>query len=271
MSKELGRFLERESIDAGAWWLTIGDGWLKPEGVKHYYNFIRLIKNNEKTEISEHIRILDGYDYTSKITGLANLEPFKGKNALVIGNHSNTGPIGGYGELILTSHYIKQETGKDPKWARGRGNNPLQERMRKRLDQTLGTIPIDEENKGAFLFRSALKSGKTVGLYAEGGSFRTLHKANPNAGGFMLIAAEMNIPIFCAATWFQNDTFFLTFTGPLSIEMIKRRGSSLGDKIVRRQTIADYAMSTIAQHSPENRRGYYQNYQGIVSQFESLV
>ena len=122
MSKELEHLVQLGSLEFGTWWLQFGNK-LKPEGRRHWRNLVHLMATGQNTSMSEHIRILDGYDYSSNINGLENLEQLRYKNILILGNHSHLGPLEGFGETILTSYYVRKTTDKEIRWIRGRGKS----------------------------------------------------------------------------------------------------------------------------------------------------
>ena len=276
MSKELKHLVQVGSLEFGAWWLQLGNK-LKPEGKKHYWNLFHLIATGQQTSLDRHIQILSGYDYTFHINGLGNLEALRGQNILLLGNHSHLGPIEGYGETILTSYYVKKFTDEEVRWIRGRGKS-LKENARQLVDKSLDTIPIYDDSIGSLrsIFE-AFRKHETIGLYPEGDNSIALRQAIPTAGSLVLVAIKRDIPVICASTYFQDKTFFANFVPLLDQQKYQEIQNILNGKLTRqeknkmKENIINYAMSIIARSLPVNRRGYYQDYQGIISQFESSV
>ncbi|MEK7534462.1 MAG: hypothetical protein AAB600_03935 [Patescibacteria group bacterium] len=272
MSKELEYLVQLESLGVGAWWLQIGNK-LKPDGEKHYWNLMRIIATGQETSLSEHIRILDGYDYRSNIKGLEHLQRLNGRNTLVLGNHSHLGPLEGYGEMLLTSYCVKKATGKEIKWVRGRGKS-LKENARQLVDRSLGTIPVyDDSIRGPILIFKAFDANESVGLYPEGDNSIVLRQAKLTAGNLVLKTLGKNIPVFCASTWFENNTFFATFAPLLDEKKYKEiQNTKLRkeEKDIIKEKIINYAMARIAQNLPEEKRGYYRDFQKFIDAFEAI-
>lgn len=275
MSRELEHLLQVGSLEFGAWWLQLGNK-LKPEGKKHHWNLFHLIATGQKTSLDQHIQILSGYDYTSQINGLENLGALRGQNILLLGNHSHLGPIEGYGETILTSYYVKKYTDEEVRWIRGRGKS-LKENARQLVDKSIGTIPIyDDRIMSLKAILEAFRDNETVGLYPEGENSITLKPGNPTAGKLVMIAIEKDIPVILASTHFQDNTFFANFA-PLFDEEKNKQIQNIFKKLTRQEenemkgNLVNYTMARIARHLPEHKRGYYRNFQDVISRFEELT
>lgn len=277
MSKELEHLVQVGSLGFGTWWLQFGTK-LKPEGRKHYRKLARLIAAGQKTGLSEHIEILSGYDYKSSIKGIESLQPLENRNILVLGNHSHLGPLEGYGETLLTSYYIRQDTGKEIRWVRGRGKS-LKENARQLVDRSLDTIPVyDDSIRSLISIFKAFDANESVGIYPEGDNSITLKQGNPTAGNLAMIAIEKDIPVICASTHFQDDRFFVHFAPLLDEKKYKEVSDILlnkkltkEEKDIMKEKIINYAMARIAQHLPEEKRGHYSNYQEFLDAFEALT
>jgi len=274
VSKELEHLVQVGSLEFGAWWLQLGNK-LKPEGRKHFKHLFHLIATGQETSLSQHSHILDGY--RQHVNGLENLVQFREKNTLVLSNHSHLGPLEGYGETILTSYYVKKFTDEEIRWIRGHGKS-LKENARQLVDKSLGTIPIyDDSFMSLKPIIEAFKNNETIGLYPEGDNSIALRQANPTAGNLVLIALARDIPIICASTWFEHDTFFVRFSPLLDQEKYKEIQNILNGKLTRqeknrmKEKIINYAMAIIASHLPEEKRGYYHNFQDFISAFEKLT
>jgi len=270
VSKEVHALIGRGSVEFGLWWLQLGNK-LKPEGREHFKKLSHLIATGQQVFLSDHIRVLNGYDYTNNITGLENLVPLKGENIVLLGNHSHLGPLEGYGEMVLTNYYIKKATDKEIRWIRGQGKS-LKEYARRLADKSLGTIPARDDIHGARLIFEAFDNKDTVGLYPEGANSISLRRADPRAGNLILKAAQKHIPIVPVATHFKNYTFFLVADTPLNNEQIQKIAKlERGNKVRFRQILSDYAMARIATHLPPEKRGYYQNPEKFIDAFEALT
>lgn len=258
MSKELARFIQPITIDLAAFWLQLGEGGIKPEGKPHLRKFLELIKNGSKAALSDNIHILDGYDYTSSVLGLENLEALKGKNIFLVGNHSSEGPLRGHGQILLTSFYVKNCTDQEIRWVHGSDKTTVQELSRKQVEKTFNTIPVGDGDgsKGVRMILGAFKNQESVGIYPEGNGYKELHKGDPRAGRIILYAVKNNIPIICASTGFRNGVFSIAFSLLDSSSVIKLENES-DQKNAAGEKIIDYAMETIAQHLTPDRRGHY--------------
>jgi len=291
MSKELiKRFVEKESIRFGAWWLQARQG-LKPEGKKPYWNLIRKIIAQEEIRLSEHIDILSGYDCQFSIEELEKLKELNGRNSLVIANHSHLNPLEGYGETLLTSYYIKETTGKEINWVRERRKSPVHELLRQSMDYSLNTIPVnsvrkdpkekifpvkkfisrlidfplkpiylDHTDNGVREILRRLEKEETVGIYPEGGISHTsqsLSKAHLVVGKIIFFACKNGIPVVCVATQVVDDILYANFSVLDNNRVLELRESTKNNRNEGGQNIVDHAMETIAQHLPPNRRGYY--------------
>jgi len=274
MSNRLEHLAQVGSLEFGMWWLQSGTK-LKPEGRRHYGELTHIISSGLGTNLSEHIRVLDGYDYTSNIHGLENLRGLANKNILLLSNHSHLGPLEGFGETLLASYYVQETTRKEIRWIRGRGKS-LKENARQLADKSLGTIPVyDKSPESLKAILEAFEKKETVGVYPEGNNSIVLREGELTAGNLVLAAIRRNIPIISSSMLFRDDKFFAAFDMPFTeqqlhkIKNIKNQTSEEREDL-KRKTI-DYVMATIARNLPCEKRGHYAGYQEFINAFESLV
>lgn len=261
MSKE--RFARRvDEVILRSTQFGIGRG-LKREGKQRFDQLIQDYKNGREILFSSYIHMLDGFDYQSNIFGPEYLDAIKDQPILIVANHPCKDPLrGGHGQRVVVNYYVDKVTQKEVRWLHGLDKTTPEQFTRKRFARQSNTIPVRDDNpeNSRTLIRQAFRNKDIMGIYPEGDGNKTLLRGKAKAGQMILLSATANYNIVCAATEFRDDAFFLTFDSPLDNEELKRTRN--------RQTISDYAMARIAQHLPENRRGYYQNYQDFISAFE---
>lgn len=232
---------------------------LKKEGKPHFDKLISDYKRGEQILFSRYIHILDGFDFESNISGLNNLEEAKNRSILIVANHSNEGPLRGHGQRLVINHNVNQITQKELRWLHGLDKTTPERFTRIRFANQSNTIPVrDGDPKASFnLIRQALRDKDAIGINPEGDGSIILLQAKPKAGQMLWLSAINNYAIVCVATYFEKDAFFLSVAPPLDSQRILNAAKQSNDKVSTFQEIADYAMRTIAQHLPENRRGYY--------------
>lgn len=248
---------------------------LRPEGKPHFDQFIKDYKEGKQMLFYRYIHMLDGYDYTSNIHGLENLEEIKNDPILVIANHPYEDPLkGGHCQRILINHYVYSITQKETRWLFGEDKISPEYLMRKRFSRQSSLIPVrdDDPEASSTLIRQALRNKDTIGINPEGDGNKTLLKAIPKAARMIIAAAIHRYNIVCVATDFRNNTFFITIDSPLDNKAILETSIKLNydrDRLI--ELISNYAMARIAIHLPEEKRGYYSNPQKHIDAFESLV
>lgn len=221
---------------------------LKPEGKLHFEEFIRKMKAGERADPISNMQMLDGFRYTFEGSELLTNQG----GILLLSNHSVEGPLRGYGNTAVIDYIFYQTTGERIRWVQGHGSS-IVGKIHVALGQTMNTITVANGNgvSGAKELLRTLIRGESVGLYPEGVQKKELQRGDPRAGKIITLAANRGIPVFCASSYFSNDCFRL-FIDALDNPIIKGRGNSP-------QAIVDYAMTTIASHLPENRRGFYKS------------
>lgn len=231
---------------------------LKPEGKPRFDDFVNSLQKGEEIALSNYIDMFLGFDYKSGIKGLENLTPLKAKPILLVANHLNNGPLGGDWSSAVISYYVKQTTGKEVRWLQGFDPTTTQDFFREKLYRSINSIPVGDSNpiRTASLLGQAIRDKDSVGVYPEGKRSKNLIKAIPDAGGLMLMYARSGIDIVYCSTRYQSDTFFLTFN-TLNRNEILLLGLGEKSRSSVWQDISDYAMSSVAQELPKNRRGYY--------------
>ena len=231
---------------------------LKPEGKPRFDDFVNSLKRGEKIVLSNYMDMFLGYDFKSGIEGLESLTLLKEKPILVVANHINKGPMRGDWQHAAISHYVKKTTQKEVRWLHGFDPTTTQDLFRERSHQLANNIPIrgPDTQKAARLLIQAIKNNDSMGLYPEGDGSRNLRKGLPEAGRLIAICARNSMNIVSCSVRFQRDTFFLTFDN-IDSEKIKALEQKGKDRNAGWQNITDYAMTNIAKHLPENRRGYY--------------
>ncbi|OGH29737.1 MAG: hypothetical protein A3B41_01400 [Candidatus Levybacteria bacterium RIFCSPLOWO2_01_FULL_37_26] len=231
---------------------------LKPEGKPLFDDFVNSIQKGKEIALSEYIDMFLGFDFKSGVNGLENLTALKNKPILLAANHVNYGPLGGDWQHAVISYYVKQTTGKEMKWLQGFDPTTTQDFFRERFYKSKNIIPVGDSSprRAGILLLQAIKNKDSMGFYPEGERTKSLIQAIPDAGGLMLTCATRDIDIVCCSSGYKNDTFFLNFN-TLDINQILEMGEGKKPKPSRLQEIVDYAMSTIAQDLPKNRRGYY--------------
>jgi hypothetical protein len=233
---------------------------LKPEGKPRYDDFIYSVQKGEQIALSDYGDMFLGFDFKSGIKGLENLILLKDKPILLVANHVNNGPMKGDWQHVVISYYVKETTGEEIRWLHGFDPTTAQDLFRERLHKSINSIPIrdNDPSRGGLLLRRAIGIDKaSMGLYPEGDGSKNLRRGMPKAGRLIATWARNAIDIVSCSVRFQSDTFFLTFD-TLDNETIKTIVQKGADRSSSWQDIADYAMRTIAQHLPENRRGYYE-------------
>lgn len=254
-------FVQNRALDFLKKRLNSGDVKLSPAGQEVSNDFFNSVKKDEKVSLAECIGVLDTYGLEEE--GLDALEDLKGKSFLLLSNHSNEGPLRGFGNTIFVSNVIKRLTGKEPRWAHGQDKSTLSDIARKKLNNSLNTILVREKSgyKGASNIVESFRNEDIIGIYPEGDSGNNLKRANAKAGHFIYYATRKGIPIICAAADFRAQSkFFVTFLRLDGQKVLDLYNSTL-DKHEARQMIADYAMNEIASHLPKEKRGYYSQIQ----------
>lgn len=248
---------------------------LKPEGKPRYDDFVNSLQKGEQIALSDYRDMFLGFDFKSGIKGLENLTDLKDKPILLVANHVNNGPMKAGWQHVAISYYVKETTGEEIRWLHGFDPTTAQDLFRERLHKSINSIPIrdNDPTRGLPLLRQAIRNEDSMGLYPEGDGSKNLRKGMPEAGGLIGICARRGMGIVSCSVKYQSDTFFLTFDtlDMTEIERLTPKGTDRTNRYAAWQNVADYAMTRIAMNLPENRRGYYQNYQGIISQFESSV
>jgi len=247
---------------------------LKPKGKPHLDRMIADYKNGQVIEFWRYTNMLDGYDYTSKIYGLENLESTNNQPTLIIANHPYGGPLRGHGQRFVLNHYVHKTTGKETRWLFGLDKTTPERFTRKRFVNQSSLIPVrdDDPKTSNKLILQALRNKDTIGINPEGDSNKTLLKAVPKATRMIILSARHNYNIVCVATDFKNGAFFMSADPPLDNERIKETRRILNDKKDElNQLVSDYVMSRIAQHLPEEKRGYYTNFQKFIDAFAALT
>lgn len=259
---------------------------LKPEGKPHFDILVDDFMNGQEIVFSKYIHMLDGYDYRSNIYGLENLEQFKDQPILMVANHLTADPLrGGHGKRVVINYYVNEVTQKEIRWLHGRDKTTPQDLVRKDLAKQSNTISVRDDDPKASrqLIRQAFRNKDTIGLHPEGDGNKTLLRGVAKAGQTILYAIANNYPIVCVAIYFRKNAFYLFVDPPLDNERIKKAAKILkpdesmprADKEKQRQKlrqmISDYAMARIAQHLPEEKRGYYKNFQEFIEAFDALT
>lgn len=225
---------------------------LKPEGKEHWNSLINKMRKGEPVIASEAIGIVNGFEYhIAGLERLAEIAPDKG--LLIIANHSNEGPVRGWGQVIVMQNAFKEATGREITWAQGNAASGSSEPVR----GSVKTIRVNSGNGvgGARNVLQAMRT-ETVGLFAEGTQKRDLQKGLASAGKMVANAARHGIPIFAIATFFRDGKIYVSVdsldpTEIKELEKIKNEG------VDPYQRVIDYAMTAIASHLPTNRRGDY--------------
>lgn len=245
---------------------------LRTEGKPHLNRFIADYKKGEKIELWRYINMLDGFDYTSNIHGLENLEP--NKPALIVANHPNGGPLRGNGQRFVINHHLHKATGKETRWLFGLDKTTPERLIRKRFVDQSSLIPVrdDDPETSRTLIMQAFTNKDTIGINPEGDGNKTLLRAVPEAAKMIIASAVYNYNIVCVATYFKNGVFFMAVEPPLDNERIREirkriKGSDKPQQEKLQQMISDYVMALIAKHLPEEKRGYYKNYQEFIDVF----
>lgn len=247
---------------------------LKKEGKLHFDQLIEDYKQGRQILLSRYIHVLDGSDYESNINGVENLDAIKDQAALFVANHPYQDPLrGGHCQRILINHYVNQATQKEIRWLHGLDKTTIEQFTRNRFAKQSNTIPVrdDDPETAGRLIKQAFRNNDAIGINPEGDGNTTLLRGLPKAGQMILLSVINNYNIVCVTTDFRNDSFFLTFGLPLDNEKLKKAKNISQDRDLLRQTISDYAMAMIAMHLPEEKRGYYSNFQKFIDTFEYLI
>lgn len=220
---------------------------LKPEGKPHFEKFVLKVKSGEKADPAKSIRMLDGFNHTAEGRDLLKNQG----SILLLSNHSVEGPLRGYGNTVLIDYIYNEESGGRIRWIQGQGSSPVN-LIHEALGNTMNTITVGGGNgiSGAKELLRAFKNGESVGLYPEGIQRARLQKGDLRAGKVIILSAILDIPIFCASSYFSNGFFRLYIDRLDNSKIMKIKDLP--------QDVVDFAMTTIAQHLPWNRRGYYQ-------------
>lgn len=230
------------------------DHQLQPEGKENWERFLWKIENRQITTLSDEIGIVNGFNYY--VEGMDNLENIDtDRGFLVIANHSNEGPVRGWGQVIVMNHAVKKTTGEEIVWAQGgaaSGTSAV-------AGESVRTIKVNS-GSGIGGAKNVLQSLKTeaVGIFAEGTQERDLQRGDYRTGKIMARAAKHNIPVICIATSYVNGEIYVT-ADALDSSKIQRLEQIQQENVNPYQVIVDYAMTTIASHLPQDRRGYYED------------
>ncbi len=234
---------------------------LSPQGRRILYSFYEGVKNGLPLTLSDCKYILKGYRFENQSVGL--LKDLEKTGALIIGNHSGKAPLMGYSQTVALASAISNATGKDIRMVHGRDKSTFADFAILKIQKSFNTIVVKEKDKGgARDILKALKDKSIVGIYPEGHGGSSLKRAIPESGMLILLAAKLNIPIVCAATYLENKTFKVTFL-KLPSEPIQHIGQNYKPKMPKEesfkigQEIADFAMLQIASMLPIDKRGYY--------------
>ena len=266
MQKELTREMYEELVI----------GWFRqelyPEGKPYYDDFIRRMQRSEKISLPDYKNMFLGFDQNSGIKGLENLKGLEGKPMLVLSNHTNNGPLGGGWRDITLSCHINDITGNKIRLMHGYDPTARHDLFRERLHKSIDSILIrnPDPSQGSSSLRQAIKNRDSMCLYPEGGfghRDNSLRKGMSEAGRLIIMCLGKDYELVTVSFRFKKDTFFAKFD---RIENEKISSLEGTDKNTRDQKIVDYIMARIAQHLPEEKRGYYQNYQDFISVFEAL-
>lgn len=270
----LKEFVINRGIDLAAWRSKQGEYPLTPTGERNYKIFINRLKQGLPTNLSEHMGILDGYDYISGVSGLENLSGLNpNKGCLILTNHERKLPIRGDSLIFPIGFHVRQKSGKEIRWAYGTDIS-LNQFGKGGYEKSLNFILVGGKNlvgrkktqiKGV---RELLRAiGKDfVGLYPEGDNGDKLLRGQREAGGIIANAASREIDIICSTTRLNGKTFEVTFQkldNERIMELWRQRKDSNESPAQARlkasQNVVDYAMNTIALPLPQEKRGYYQN------------
>jgi hypothetical protein len=245
---------------------------LKPEGRPYFDDFVGRLQRGEKIIISSQINMLGGFDYSSSIKGLELIQDLKDKPILLVANHPNNGPLGGDWKNIVISYYIQQKLNQELRDLHGYDPTTIRDLFRIKEHVSTNSIPVRDAapQRSASLLIQAIKNRDSMRLYPEGDGSKNLRRAIPDAGRFIVFCARNGMNIVSCSTRYQSETFFLTFD-TIDSQQIKILGQKGTARDAAWQSIADYAMARIAKNLPQKRRGYYQNYQGIISGFEEPI
>lgn len=247
---------------------------LRPKGKPHFDQLIKDYTEGKQILFSNYIGILYGFDYESNINGLENLEEIKDQPILIVANHPYEDPLkGGHCQRILINYHVSNITKKEVMWLFGEDKTSPEHLMRKRFSRQSNTILVrddDPETSRTFI-RQAFRNKDIIGLNPEGDGKKTLLRGLAKGGEMIIFYALNNYCIVCVSTDFKNNAFFLAVDPPLDNVRIREARKILkNDKKKLEQMISDYAMSIIAQHLPEEKRGYYSDFQQFISAFEAI-
>lgn len=256
-------------------------GWfrqeLKPEGKPYYDDFIAKLQRGEKISLPDYNNMFLGFDQNSGIKGLENLKGLKDKPMLVLSNHTNNGPLGGGWRDITLSYHINAITGNKIRLMHGHDPTARHDLFRERLHKSIDSIPIRDPDtlRGSESLRQAIKNRDSMSLYPEGGfgpRGNNLRQGMPEAGRLIRMCLKRDYALVTVSFGFKNDifkrdTFFATFDRIENEEIVRLGGT---DKNAIDQSVVDYTMSRIAQHLPEEKRGYYRDYKQFIDAFEGL-
>lgn len=267
-------FVINRGIDIAAWRAKHGDYPLTPIGERNYQNFINGLKKGIPMNLSQHMGILDGYDYTTRVTGLENLDGLAlNEGCLILTNHEKELPLKGDSIIFPIGFHVKEKGGKEIRWVYGTDIS-LNQFGKGGYKKSLNFILVGGKNlighkktqiKG---MRELLRAiGKDfVGLYPEGDNSDKLLQGRWEVAGIIAIAASRGVDIICSSTSLNGKVFNVAFQKLDKERVLKlwrqRRDAnelSVQTKLVPAQNVVDYAMAVIAQGLPEEKRGYYQN------------
>jgi hypothetical protein len=270
----LREFVINRGIDIAVWRSQRGEYPLTPTGKRNYKTFINGLKKGIPMNLSEHIGILDGYDYTSGVTGLENLEGLNlNKGCLILANHERELPLKGRSIIFPIGFHVRQKGGKEIRWVYGTDLS-LDQFGKGGYEKSLNFILVGGKNlfgrkktqiKGMRELLQAIKKD-FVGLYPEGDNSDKLLKGKSEAGRIIAQAASQKVDIICSTTRLNGRTFEVTFQkleNERVLELYEQTNDTIESaaqaKSVAGQNVVDYAMNTIALPLPPEKRGHYQN------------
>lgn len=271
----LKEFVINRGIDIAAWRAKHGEYPLTPIGERDYKIFINGLKKGIPMNLSQHLGILDGYDYISGVTGLENLDGLTpDKGCLVLSNHERELPLTGRSIIFPIGYHVRKKGGKEIRWVYGTDIS-LDQFGKEAYEKSLNFILVGGKDllghkktqiKGMRELLRAIDKD-FVGLYPEGDNSDKLLKGRPEAAGIIASAASRGVDIICSSTSLNGKVFNVAFQKldnekVLELWRQRRKGvnkSSTQTNHVAAQNVVDYAMAVIAQGLPEEKRGYYQN------------
>lgn len=251
---------------------------LKPEGRPYFRKIEKKIAAGEYVGPSEFMQALKGFNYAEAADNLYDFGQINTKKgALILANHSDEGPLNGYGQVAVLSYYFNAFTDREIRWVQGKGSSFV-DRIHKHLGKSVNTIYIDNretDESGYIKDRSfwfvpgrmperaslegtrellqSLRNNEFPGIFPEATQSKSMQKLNPLAAGPIDFAARRDMQIVCVSSSFANDTFnfSMKILDNAKIRQIAATSST------PKQDIVDYAGLTIASGLPPDRQGHY--------------